>query len=285
MPEASRLVSRLPMAETQNVCDKPSHRLRQRPFDGLVSAPTDWLHGRLRGHLVPSHTALAAVRSYTPWLRSKLEGIQVNGMAAIEELNYCRRDWHPHFNRDGASRSAYHIVEECDDMTQRFVDAVEALSLSLAHALAAAFGAHGFRVRAAEGMQLSRTRRQGRKWHTDPWYVGDYILTVTLEGDCSIKVERYESRRRKADAWCVVQRVGDYYAICGPSRDDPIKHCVIAGSSDSRLSLTLRYVDEYDAASGAQASTAHSERAAARRVKRSTALEEAAHATKRARKC
>ena len=99
-------------------------------------------------------------------------------------------------------------------------------------------------ARPPEGWQVSLGGM--RPGHIDPSHLGHLILTVTLEGDCVIGVQRQRGEPAPPGdgRWDKqVQRQFDYYAIWGDSIEPhKIKHRVDAGHQQ-RLSITMRFVN------------------------------------------
>ena len=240
---------------------------------GTADASADLAHGRLSGVLADSLMPLVqGVMQHREWILSA-ECLKVAfGVRSMKEQSYCSRVWQAHFNSGaGASNSRFTAVDEGPVSLTQLTEAVRALSLAVAQLFpASVFGARG--RRAAEGWQFSYGFDRG--WHPDLGHLGDVIITVTLEGACTIQVERIESPRSRAEAWTVTQGVGAYYGIWDDSRWW-VMHQVI-GSDVRRLSITLRYVnaDPPAAASAASATDGLSSRAAARELKRNEWLAE-----------
>ena len=96
----------------------------------------------------------------------------------------------------------------------------------------------------------------GRWGHVDPRHLGHLILTVTLEGDCVIGIQRQRGEPVPSGEgrWEeFAQRQYDYYAIWGASvAPNEIEHRVQPGRCE-RLSLTLRFVNSIPLAEPMQA--------------------------------
>lgn len=154
------------------------------------------------------------------------------------EQSFCHPQWLPNFNHYVGNAKRFRGVDPQDGVSVAVADLVDRLSLSLAASLGSAIE-DGFEVRAAEGWQFSFGGKRGP--HPDKGHLGDLILTVTLDGDCSVSVgdalvSYGESER---DPWTIQQDAGAYYSIWGDSRWF-VRHWVDAGSAP-RLSLTLRF--------------------------------------------
>ncbi|MDC0525705.1 tudor domain-containing protein [bacterium] len=223
--------------------------LRLAPHLSDGRSNSDWLYGRVHGRLTSEqHGLLNTVLVHREWLKDQLTNAPALGVPGVGEVYYCRRHWRNHFNGD-ASRPHVRVIEDVSDDSRAFALAAEELSRSLSSHVAPAVGRF-FHGRVARFIQPgfsspeSASQPVFRDWHPDSDRSGDYILTVTIEGDCTIEVGCYEldGRQRELQCWRVHQSEGSYYMIHGPSLA-PVRHRVLRGTTASRLSLTFRYID------------------------------------------
>lgn len=196
--------------------------------------------GRSRGDLTPHQRSIVErLLSDRAWILEQL-GAESIGLSGLREQSFCVPEWLSHFDVGGASRSTFRTTNPDDEAAVRVRDNIAALSLSLSRSLAEAI-ADGFVPRAASGWQFTFSNGVSRAMHTDKAHLGSLILTVTLEGDCTIEVEDALARDRiAAPRWTFTQQPDQCYAIWGPSRDAPVRHAVTAGEQP-RLSVTLRF--------------------------------------------
>ena len=196
--------------------------------------------GRMRFDLTPHQlTIVERLLEDRDWILAQLDVDSV-GLGGLREQSFCLPEWLPHFNIGGAANSLFHATNQNDEAAVRVRDNLASLSKSLARSLGEAV-IDGFLVRAASGWQFTFSRRGSRGLHTDLAHLGWLILSVTLEGDCTINVEDVLADRPVTDPpWSFTQEHGQCYALWGASRDNPTRHAVIAGI-EPRLSVTLRF--------------------------------------------
>ncbi|OUT56031.1 MAG: hypothetical protein CBB71_18705 [Rhodopirellula sp. TMED11] len=207
----------------------------------------DWLYGRLEGRLLEGQQfRLQSVLSHCDWLKDFLKNSSTPRLEDVHEVLYCRKKWLAHFSQ-GASDTRTQVIEDLSARSQQFAMELEDFSLSLARCISPAVGPC-FVVRKAAGMavRLSAcpTSQVQVAWHPDQLHLGDYIVNVTVYGDCVAEVARYENSaaQRESRCWRSVQTAGCYYGIFGPSLK-PLRHRVLSHSNSTRLSITFRFVD------------------------------------------
>ena len=184
--------------------------------------------------------------THREWILSSMRGPAL-GLRGLREQSFCRAAWADYFNPSTVPSGARFLsVEHLDSTGVAVSELVERISLALAVVLKdyiAETQPDGYEPRCAEGWQFSHDPdRVGRDFHVDSKHLGRFILTVTLEGDCTIEVEDVLSPTPRSAVWRVSQEQYEYYAIWGRSREEKFKarHRVVAGGCP-RLSLTLRY--------------------------------------------
>ena len=159
------------------------------------------------------------------------------------EQSFCQDFAYDHFNKSShVSGSDFRKVDTKDPSDVAVAALVEQLSAGLARSShLRGVRRDGFTVRSTAGWQFSFGGRRG--WHVDLPHLGSVIVTITLEGDCTIEVDDclVEDPQHEEPWRPQPQTPGCFYAIWGPSRDDPIRHRVLAGERP-RLSLTMRYL-------------------------------------------
>ena len=179
------------------------------------------------------------------WLWTHTNAAEGVGLSDIAEQGFCEQQWLLHFNQATTSNTLYATVADDDVVGQECRELVRQLGESPVRSLRGARADAGWgSARPPEGWQVSLGGT--RSGHVDPSHLGHLILTVTLEGDCEIGVQRQrgEPAPPEDDGWEVrVQRQYDYYAIWGGSiAPHKIKHRVGAGRQ-LRLSITMRFVN------------------------------------------
>ena len=183
--------------------------------------------------------------AYRPMIEPQLYGAPARMSPGVHELYYLRRAWRLRF--DNNSAPTMRVIEDLQGAELELALLLEELSSAVSQSVAAAVGP-GFRPGAGQCLQLVLADRPAtgayREWHADQPEIGDYILTLTLEGDCLIELEAYEegsARQQRARCRRMLQTAGSYYLIHGPSLA-PLMHRVLGGASAARFSLTCRYV-------------------------------------------
>ena len=86
--------------------------------------------------------------------------------------------------------------------------------------------------------------------HTDDKEQGDFIATLTVAGEALVAIDYTPSeqppvdapKNRKTNAPMMERRqtAGQYYTICGESRQHPAEHRAFA-TTNGRLSISLRF--------------------------------------------
>ena len=179
------------------------------------------------------------------WLKAQVCAAEGVGLSGVADRGFCDLQWRLHFNQATTSNTVYATVAESDAVGKECRVIIRQLGESLVRSVQGARGDARWGVaRPPEGWQVSLGGM--RPGHIDPSHLGHLILTVTLEGDCVIGVQRQRGEPAPPGdgRWVKqVQRQFDYYAIWGDSIEPhKIKHRVDAGHQQ-RLSITMRFVN------------------------------------------
>ena len=203
--------------------------------------------GRELGHLTAGQWRLfrnLLEPERAAWLRAQpLEAPGLRGR--MSECSFCNADWSHHFNQSGqqgqgAAGNHFRQIQAGDTVGVECAALIARLGQSITKTLRAAKKDQSWGLpRAPEGWQISIGWERGP--HRDDAHLGHMILTLTVDGDCIIGVQRV--RGEAGSKWHkFAQAPGDFYAIWGPSvRPSTVKHKVEAGAN-LRLSITMRFV-------------------------------------------
>ena len=181
------------------------------------------------------------------WLRRQLRGSTglVNG---TEERCFCEQPWLYHFNQNSNDPSdTFFISVHADDSVGReCVDILSELGFSLSSSLVLAPRHASWGVpRHPSGFQISLG--WGRGAHSDAAHLGHMILSLTLEGTCTIGIQRAAGEEVPAgeSEWIeFTQGPGSFYAIWGRSvKPSTTMHRVVCNTETPRLSVQFRFVN------------------------------------------